>query len=66
MELRFCKDCKWMVLSDTKSQCCSNIKVNSDNGYYLGAGWAPKGCHEERNLKWFGACGSRGKLWEAK
>ena len=64
--LKFCKDCKWCEIDTSNNHTCTNIVVNKDNGYYLGAGWSPKKCYDERNMKWFAACGSKGKLWEAK
>ena len=66
----FCDDCKWSVQKPgTILLECKHPLVCNVDGFALGTiGKVYDGvhCDIERGKKWFGQCGKKGKLWEAK
>lgn len=66
---KLCRDCKWSVERDTDYELrCSNPQVNGKDAWALSSPGRHAGthCRTERNIKWFAACGMKGKRWEAK
>ena len=68
----FCLDCiysKYEKPDSTYWLRCFNPKVNAKEAHSLGSGNGIEegvSCRDERDKKWFGACGMSGKLWEKK
>ena len=67
--IKLCKDCKWSQ-PDTHSSWnlrCVNVVVNKNDSWALAsATFAGSDCRSERELRWFAACGIKGKQWEKK
>lgn len=68
--VKFCKDCDWSKPEYRSEWCnrCYNPQVVAKNNWALGNNCDNEescgvSCSDERNKKWFAACGMKGKLW---
>lgn len=69
MTVKLCNKCKWSVpeVNATWNLRCTNEEVNKKDPWALSAVvFSGSSCREERESRFFAACGMKGKLWEAK
>lgn len=66
-----CKDCFYSVPEEGSAWNlrCTNPVVNANDSWALATnskGTYGSNCRSQREIKWFGKCGMRGKLWMPK
>ena len=71
LNVKLCKDCKWsnpmMETGGIWALVCTNPYVNvKDPDALTQFKFKGSRCRNERELKWFAACGQKGKLFEQK